>query len=142
MNVNAFIPKNYISESVFIMEIYRKIAEIRTRQDADDMVDELIDRFGDPPKETLDLIEIALIRGMAMKCGIFEIKQTDAGVVLKFKMPDDEMLRKLMVMAAANSKTLRFGKGEIPTVIIRKGSVNQKDLLKYLKNLLKHLQSE
>ena len=57
------------------MDIYRRIALIRTEAEADDLTDELIDRFGDPPPGVNALIHVALLRGEAGKAGITDISQ-------------------------------------------------------------------
>ncbi len=57
------------------MDLYRRIARIRTEEDADEMIAGLIDRYGDPPKEAVALVSIALLRGEATKAGISEISQ-------------------------------------------------------------------
>jgi len=75
MQVQAHIPENYISNLNQRLEIYRRIADIRTREDALDVTDELIDRFGEPPESVNGLIEIALLRNLASSLGIYEIKQ-------------------------------------------------------------------
>jgi len=71
--IDAHIPENYIYELRHRLSIYRRIAEIRSHDDADDVVDELIDRFGEPPPPVLGLIDIALVRAAAARCGIFEV---------------------------------------------------------------------
>ena len=58
----AHIPESYISDLNQRLEIYRRIADVRTRDDALDVTDELIDRFGEPPQSVNGLIEIALLR--------------------------------------------------------------------------------
>jgi transcription-repair coupling factor (superfamily II helicase) len=63
------------------MDLYRRMAAIRDQNDADDLLDEIIDRYGDPPKGVLNLIDIALLRANARKAGISDIKQK-AGDVL------------------------------------------------------------
>ena len=63
------------------MDLYRRMAAIREQEDADDLLDEIIDRYGDPPKGVLNLIDIALLRANARKAGISDIKQK-AGDVL------------------------------------------------------------
>ena len=57
--------------------MYRKIAAIQNKDDAMDVTDEFIDRFGEPPKAVHGLITVALLRNMAMNQGIFEITQRD-----------------------------------------------------------------
>lgn len=57
------------------MDLYRRMAAIRTQEDADDLLDEIVDRYGEPPKGVLNLIDIALLRASAMALGIKDIKQ-------------------------------------------------------------------
>ncbi|HOO25930.1 MAG TPA: transcription-repair coupling factor, partial [Clostridiales bacterium] len=73
--INAHIPENYISSLPQKLAMYRRIADIKNKADADDVLDELIDRFGDPPESVTGLINIALIRSLAVKHGIYEIGQ-------------------------------------------------------------------
>ena len=73
--VAASIPERYIPSSEQRMDVYREIALLRTEEEADDLLDELIDRFGDPPPGVSSLIQIALLRGEAGKAGIMDISQ-------------------------------------------------------------------
>ena len=63
------------------MDLYRRMAAIRTQEDADDLLDEIVDRYGEPPRGVLNLIDIALLRANARAVGIQDIKQK-AGDVL------------------------------------------------------------
>lgn len=63
------------------MDLYRRMAAIRTQEDADDLLDEIVDRYGEPPKGVLNLIDIALLRAKAREAGIQDIRQK-AGDVL------------------------------------------------------------
>ena len=73
--VAANIPERYIPSSEQRMDVYRQIALLRSEEEADDLLDELIDRFGDPPPGVSSLIQIALLRGEAGKAGIVDISQ-------------------------------------------------------------------
>ncbi len=75
LTVAASIPDRYVPSPEQRMDLYRRIARIRTPEDADDMTDELIDRFGDPPRQVNNLISVALLRGQAAACAITEITQ-------------------------------------------------------------------
>ena len=75
MQVTAHIPESYISDLNQRLDIYRRIADIRTRADALDVTDELIDRFGEPPASVSGLIDIALLRNVASRLGIREVRQ-------------------------------------------------------------------
>jgi len=88
MQIQAHIPDHYISNLSQRLEIYRRIADIRTRDDALDVTDELIDRFGEPPQSVSGLIDVALLRNLASKLGIYEIKQQN-DVLLLYKTQID-----------------------------------------------------
>lgn len=75
IRVEAHIPESYIQSLNTRLEIYRRIADIRGDDDARDVIDELIDRFGDMPKSVQGLIDIALIRNKAQQMGIYEIRE-------------------------------------------------------------------
>ena len=71
------------------MDLYRRIALIRTEEEADDITDELIDRFGDPPPGVNSLIHVALLRGEAGRAGIVDISQRQES--LRFSLADFDM---------------------------------------------------
>ena len=75
ISFDAHIPEKYIESVPQRLGIYRRIADIRTQEDADDVVDELIDRFGEPPESVKGLITISLLRNIAASFGIYEIGQ-------------------------------------------------------------------
>ena len=81
LNVTANVDKNFVSRGEERMDLYRRMAAIRDQNDADDLLDEIVDRYGEPPKGVLNLIDIALLRANARKVGISDIKQK-AGDVL------------------------------------------------------------
>lgn len=82
MQIQAHIPDHYIENLSQRLEIYRRIADIRTREDALDVTDELIDRFGEPPECVNGLIEVALLRNLASGLEISEVKQRDDCLLL------------------------------------------------------------
>ena len=75
LNVTANVDQDYVSRGEERMDLYRRMAAIRCQEDADDLLDEIVDRYGEPPKGVLNLVEIALLRANARKCGITDIKQ-------------------------------------------------------------------
>lgn len=82
IQVQAHIPEDYIESLSQRLDVYRRISDIRGKADADDVLDEIIDRFGEPPKAVLGLIEVAMIRNTASQMGIYEIKQNGTAVNL------------------------------------------------------------
>ena len=75
LTLNANIPERYISSPEQRMDLYRRIAAIRTNDDASDLMDEMIDRYGEPPKPVLALLDVALLRAAAAKAGVSDITQ-------------------------------------------------------------------
>jgi transcription-repair coupling factor (superfamily II helicase) len=76
IDLDAYIPAGYISDEMQRLDIYKRIAGVRNEDDSQDMVDELIDRFGEPPRSVMNLVQIALLRGVAKKAYISEMRQT------------------------------------------------------------------
>ena len=93
--VAAAIPDRYIPTQEQRMDLYRRIAAIRTEQDADDLVDELIDRYGEPPRTVNNLITVALLRGAAMACGVTAIDQKGDTLLLTIPEFDFEKVVEL-----------------------------------------------
>ena len=77
MQIQAHIPEGYISSLSQRLDIYRRIADIRSFDDASDVIDELIDRYGEPPAAVKGLIDVALLRNMASRLGVSEVKQQE-----------------------------------------------------------------
>ena len=118
LNVTANVDKDYVARGEERMDLYRRMAAIRSQQDADDLLDEVIDRYGEPPKGVLNLIDIALLRADAKICGITDIKQKASDVLLTLAEMDFESISaicadpdykdRLFFVATAKMPTLRL----------------------------------
>ena len=110
LQVSAHIPDSYISSNAQRLDIYRRIADIRTHEDSLDVYDELIDRFGEPPEAVQGLIDVALLRNMAAAAGIYEVKQQQDTLLLYQRKLDLELGSRMSaalkgrVMISAGSK--------------------------------------
>ena len=80
LKCDAYIPDKYVSYSSQRMELYKKIAAVETPEDRDDIIDEMIDRFGDVPSVTQDLLNVALVRSSAARCGITSVVEDGSEV--------------------------------------------------------------
>ena len=78
--LDAYIPDSYIRNEYQKLDAYKRIAGISTKQESDDMYDELLDRYGEPPRMVQNLLSIALIRAMAHHAYVTEIKQLDGSI--------------------------------------------------------------
>ncbi len=75
IRIDAYIPEKYISNQAQRVDCYRKIARVESEEDSLDVIDELIDRYGEPPESVTGLVTVAKLRNMASLCGIAEITQ-------------------------------------------------------------------
>ena len=73
LRVDAYISEKYIPYASQRMGLYRRIAMIETEEDKKDIIDELIDRFGDPPKATVNLLKVSLLRSAALKSDVTSV---------------------------------------------------------------------
>ena len=95
INVSAHIPEYYIESLPARLGIYRRIADIRDQSDVDDVIDELCDRFGEPPRAVMGLIEVALLRSKASAANITEITSTPNTAMLHTPKIDMAVAAKL-----------------------------------------------
>jgi len=111
ITVDAYIPESYISDSESRIEMYKRIAAIEVKDDADDVLDELRDRFGSPPSCVEGLVLVALLRATAGSLEIYEITQRNGQIYLYSDSIDpaavmrliDSKSRRVMVSAAGKS---------------------------------------
>ena len=118
LNVTANVDQEYVSRGEERMDLYRRMAAIRSQEDADDLLDEIIDRYGDPPKGVLNLIDIALMRAEAQQACIQDIRQKAGDVLftltnLNFEAvsmlcADPDYKNRLTFVATAKQPTLRL----------------------------------
>ena len=132
--IAASIPDRYIPTQEQRMDLYRRIAAIRTEQDADDLVDELIDRYGEPPRTVNNLISVALLRGAAMACGVTAIDQKGENLLLTIPEFDFEKVIDLC-SREKYQKRLVLLPGEVARVSLKLGKAESG--LKAARTLLK-----
>ena len=77
---DAYLPASYVPSGAQRMALYKRIAHITSQQDADELYDELLDRYGEPPAATGTLLDIALLRHRAELCGITAVTQSGGDI--------------------------------------------------------------
>ncbi len=95
LNVSAHIPESYIESLSARLGIYKRIAAIRNDEDASDVIDELCDRFGEPPKSVMGLIDVGVLRSKAAEGKIAEITQSGNTAILRINSIDSGVMEKL-----------------------------------------------
>ena len=135
--ITAHIPEDYISENAQRLEIYRRIADIRTVEDSMDVFDELIDRFGEPPRAVQGLVDVALLRNMAAAVGIREIKQQQQTLLLYSDTLDMQVGSRL---TAALPGRVMISAGSKPYFAVKIDRTGGKDALDTLREALMAVQ--
>ena len=116
--VSANIPESYVPSQEQRMDLYRRIALVRSEAEADDLMDEVIDRFGDPPPSVYTLVQVALLRADAGKVGVTDISQKNG--CLKFLLAQFDMQKVSALYARPEFKgRLKVDAGAKPGVILR-----------------------
>ena len=82
LQINAYIPEKYIPNEYQKLDIYKRIAAIENREEYEDMMEELLDRFGEPPKMVQNLLAVASLKAMAHRIYLTEVKQLDDSLKL------------------------------------------------------------
>lgn len=131
--IDANIPEKYIESTPARLAIYKRIANIRNEEDANDVYDELTDRFGVPPMSVYGLVEVALIRNTAIKLGIAEIKTFGSAIRFFF---DDVKIEYLIALNKAMPNKASFNQSKKPYIQIMLDNGNPIETVKEVLALL------
>ncbi len=137
--IDAYIPDSYIRNEALKLDIYRRIAVIENEEERDDMLEELIDRFGEPPRSVLNLLEITRLRGQAHELYIREIQgRTDRIVFLMYEKARINPAR-IPDLLECMGKDMAFKKAEPVQFVYHiqeRSGRQEKDLLKLTAQIL------
>ena len=145
LNVDAFIPASYISNEYQKLDIYKRIASIENGDEMDDMMEELIDRFGDIPKKVQQLLTIALLKALAHSAYVTAVEQK--GEMIKFVMYEKAKVKveKIPELVGKYKGDLQFTVDTNPYFTYHKMAKNKKDkdedVLELVKNVLIDIKS-
>ncbi len=144
INVSSYIPDSYIENGSQKIEVYQNIALCRTEEDIQNVIDELIDRYGVMPKELENLIEVARIKEMCRNAGIVKISEkrsmqdfqnTQQSIVFYFDKNKykPEIVDNLIKKYGYN---IKFSTGIEPYVTLKIGNVTEEELIERIKEFL------
>ena len=142
LNVTANVDKDYVFRGEERMDLYRRMAAIREQEDADDLLDEIIDRYGEPPKGVLNLIDIALLRAKAKKVGICDIRQKSSEIFFTLVTLKLEAISALCSEADYKSRVQFVATAKQPTLKLRltPGVDSLKQAKVFIEHFSKYLQ--
>ena len=118
LTVNANIPDRYVPSAEQRMDLYRRIAAIRTNDDASDLLDEMLDRYGEAPKSVLALLDVALLRAAAAKAGVSDISQKGSLLKLQLAVFRPEALVSVCGLPKYRQR-LTLAAGEAPAITLK-----------------------
>lgn len=126
LQIQAHIPEQYIGSVPQRLNIYRRIADVRTQDEASDVIDELIDRFGDPPASVEGLIRISLMRNTAASLGIYEVTQRGEQILLYFEAIG---VQQVNALSQVLPRRVRVGSGKKAYVAVRLAGQRPEEVL-------------
>lgn len=137
LKVTSYIPDEYISDANQKIEIYQDIALCKNEEDIQNVIDEIIDRFGNMPPELENLIDIARIKYLAKALNISKIASRKTAVVFTFQVNKSEIDIHNLVKKYGNS--LKFSAGIKPMITLEIGTTNEMKILNDVTEFLKTL---
>ena len=138
LNVSSYIPKEYISDSSQKIKIYQDIALCRNEDDVQNIIDEMIDIYGEMPKQVENLLNIARIKFIAKKLYILKIQQKANGVVFSF---DGEKFKFDIVdkLIKEYRNKIKFSPGKEPYITYKIEELSDDKILKEIQKFLDFL---
>lgn len=129
LKIDSYIPKTYIEDERLRLEIYKKISVLESEKEYSDLIDELIDRFSDLPKEVVNLMDISLLRYKASKINVISIIEKDGKYTIKL---NEEIGLNLIKEMGENFKYISYDLSEHSEIILEKLKYPMEDLKKAL----------
>ena len=137
LSVSNYIPDEFIDVASQKIEIYQNIALCRTEEDIQNVIDEIIDRYGSMPNEIMNLIEVARIKELARNLGIIKISEKQSGIVFLYDKNkfNFEILEDLVKKYGNN---IRFSQGVEPYITLNIKRESDKQILENTKEFLNY----
>ncbi len=140
LNIDAYIPESYIPNEYQKLDIYKRIASIENEEEMDDMIEELIDRFGDIPRKVQQLLNIAGLKALAHSAYVTVVEQK--GEAYQFTMYEKAKVQpqKIPGLLQAYSGNLLFKADTPPYFLYQKkghsGKEKDENVLELVKKVL------
>lgn len=139
LKIDAFLPSDYVRDERQRMEMYKRIASIKNRDDREDIEEELLDRFGEAPELVDKLLDIAHVRALAAELGVAQVTWRSGTMVMRF----DEMYApdpiKLLDAILKTDKRLTLSATKPPSLLLKDIKKPQELLLKETVSVLERL---
>lgn len=137
IHVSAFIPDDYIPQSSDKITMYRQIASIESEADYNTIVEECIDRYGDPPQSVINLLDIVRVKRMATKLGFSKIREAHGAVELIYEEFSQFSVEMLKAIAEGFDGPLQFDFQKTPTFKVAESPHKLQDVTRLLQLMMK-----
>ena len=136
VNFDAYIPNDYVEDAMHKIELYQQIASIRTEEQASVLLDEVIDRFGDPPEALENLVTVARIKNLARSMGAKSVLQRGDWIEITFTEKPDVDMQGVLALRAQAPARMRMIAGPPQMLCIRKQSGTREPFRNWLLSVL------
>lgn len=129
LRVNAYLPSTYIADEQQRMEMYRRIAALSSDADREDIIDELIDRFGDMPEVVNTLLDVSQLRYLCNREGISQVSHRSESLVMRL---DSHYVKDPLMLLNAMRETdtrMQLVERPVPAITIRYPGIKDRELL-------------
>ena len=140
LNITSYIPDSYIPDSSQKIEMYQDIALCKDEQDIQNVIDEMIDRFGNMPPEIENLIEIARIKILCKKLKISKVQSKKDNILLIFDATDIDV--DIIKLVEKYKKRISFTQGIKPQITLKLLKTSEREIMKETKELLRDINRE
>jgi len=137
LNVTSYIPEEYIQDANQKIEIYQNIALCKNEEDIQNVIDEIIDRFGNMPSEVEKLIDIARIKYLAKDLSVIKISNKKTAIVITFE--SNKINIDILALAKKYGNKIKFSAGIKPMITLEIGSDNERQILNDVTEFFKYM---
>lgn len=142
LDINAYIPEQYIQSAVTRIQIYKKIAGIETLSDSYAVQEELEDRFGDIPAPTNRLIDVAMIRSEAVGASVEELTQKGEKLLFYMQREAKDLPERIAALSCVFRGRVMFSSSNRPCIHVRCGPLSPDETLGFVKKVLQNLKNK
>ncbi|MFP3042199.1 transcription-repair coupling factor [Treponema primitia] len=136
LEYTGFIPNAYIDGAQEKMEVYKKIASIKTREELENLLGELTDRFGPPPDEAASLLALAEIRIICRDISVFSLKEKGGSVRVEFGKVSKVKIDRLLRLMKESSGRVKLDPKAPNVLILQTGSIGLKEKSEFIREKL------
>lgn len=141
LDMNAFIPSSYVRNEYQKLELYKRISSIESKDEMEDMTDELIDRFGEMPRAVYHLLYAAYLKALAHRAYITDVKQKDTKVSFLMKADAQVDVDHIFELLEEWKGELAFQAGKIPTFVLELSKTKKAKQLEKIEHCVNSLDS-